>query len=156
MINESSSGFFQSSRGLREGDPLSPYLFVMAMEALSCLLRSAVNGGFLLAWKARSRGGEGVQVSHLLFVDDTLVFYGASKKQLLYLSWILMWFEVMSRLRINLDKSELIPVGGVENAEALAVDLGYKVGSLPSTYLGLPLGAPHRSVAVWDGVKERM
>ncbi|RVW33393.1 hypothetical protein CK203_094250 [Vitis vinifera] len=49
-----------------------------------------------------------------------------------------------------------IPVGGVENAEALAVDLGYKVGSLPSTYLGLPLGAPHRSVAVWDGVKERM
>ena len=156
MINESSSGFFQSSRGLRQDDPLSPYLFVLTMEALSCLLRSAVNEGFLLACKARSRGGEGVQVSHLLFADDTLVFYGASKDQLLYLSWILMWFEVMSRLRINLDKSELIPVGGVENAEALAVDLGYKVGSLPSTYLGLPLGAPHRSVAVWDGVKERM
>ena len=60
LVNGSPSGFFQSSRGLREGDPLSPYLFVMAMEALSCLLRSAVNGGFLLAWKARSRGGEGV------------------------------------------------------------------------------------------------
>ena len=79
MINESSSGFFQSSRGLRQDDPLSPYLFVLTMEALSCLLRSAVNEGFLLACKVRGRGGEGVQVPHLLFVDDTLVFCGASK-----------------------------------------------------------------------------
>ena len=97
-----------------------------------------------------------VQVSHLLFVDDTLVFCGPSKNQLMYLSWILMWFEAMSGLRINLDKSELISVGGVENAEALVVDLGCKVGSLLSTYLGLPLGVPHRSMVVWDGVEERM
>ena len=120
----------------------------MIMEVLSCLLRCAVNEGFLLAVKVRSRGSEGVQVSHLLFADDTLVFYGASKDQLLYLSWILMWFEAMSGLRINLDKSELISMGGVENTEALATNLGCKVGSLPSTYLGLPLGTPHRSVAV--------
>ena len=65
LVNGSPLGFFQSSRGLRQGDLLSPYLFVMIMEALSCLLRSAVNGGFLLACKARGRGGEGVQVSHL-------------------------------------------------------------------------------------------
>ena len=65
LVNGSPSGFFQSSRGLRQGDLLSPYLFVMIMEALSCLLRSAINGGFLLACKARGRGGEGVQVSHL-------------------------------------------------------------------------------------------
>ena len=65
LVNGSPSGFFQSSRGLRQGDLLFPYLFVMIMEALSCLLRSAVNGGFLLACKARGRGGEGVQVSHL-------------------------------------------------------------------------------------------
>ena len=67
-----------------------------------------------------------------------------------------MWFEVMSGLRINLDKSELISVGSVENAEELAAALGYKVGSLPTTYLGLPLGAPQRSLTIWDGVKERM
>ena len=126
----------------------------MIMEALSCLLRCAVNEGFLLAFKVRSRGSEGVQVSHLLFADDTLVFCGASKDQLLYLSWILMWFAAMSGLRINLDKSELISMGGVENTKALATNLGCKVGSLPSTYLGLPLGAPHRSVAIWDGVED--
>ena len=109
LVNETSSGFFQSSRGLRQGDPLSLYLFVIAMEALSCILRRAVSGGFLSACKVRVRGGEGAHVSHLLFVDDTLVFYGASQDQMKYLSWTLMWFEAISGLRINLDKSELTP-----------------------------------------------
>ena len=66
-----------------------------------------------------------------------------------------MWFEAILGLRINLDKSELIPVGCVENVEALAAELGCKVGSLPSSYLGLPLGAPFKSFATWDGVEER-
>ncbi|RVX21021.1 hypothetical protein CK203_002180 [Vitis vinifera] len=107
------------------------------------------------ACKARSRGGEGAQMSHLLFADDALVFCGSSQDQMTCLSWILMWLEAISGLRINLHKSELILVGGVENAKALAAELGCNVGSLPSSYLGLPLGAPHRSMAVWDGVEER-
>ncbi|RVW75414.1 putative ribonuclease H protein [Vitis vinifera] len=52
----------------------------------------------------------------------------------------------------NLDKSEILPVGRVEN---LALEAGCKVGRLPSSYLGIPLGANHKSVAVWDGVEER-
>ncbi|RVW97250.1 putative ribonuclease H protein [Vitis vinifera] len=92
----------------------------------------------------------------LMIADDTLVFCGASKVQLLHLNWILMWFEAMSGLRINLDKSELIPVGCVNNVEELAAAIGCKVGSLPTSYLGLPLGAQYRSRAVWDGVEERM
>ena len=97
---------------------------------------------------------EGVQISHLLFVDDTLVFCQASQDQLTYLSRLLMWFEAISGLRINLEKSELILVGRVENIDDLALDFGCRVGSLPSTYLGLPLGAPLKSVTVWDGVEE--
>ena len=46
-------------------------------------------------------------------------------------------------------------MGNVENVEELASELGCKVGSLPSTYLGMLLGAPFKSVAIWDGVKER-
>ena len=72
------------------------------------------------------------------------------------LRWLLMWFEVISGLRINLDESEILPMGRVENIEMLALELGCKVGALPSTYLGLPLGAPHKSMAVWDGVEERI
>ena len=74
LVNGTSSGFFQSSRGLRQGNPFSPYLFVIAMEALSCLLKRAVCGGFLSAYLVQGRGGEGVKVSHLLFADDTLIF----------------------------------------------------------------------------------
>ena len=71
-------------------------------------------------------------------------------------SWLLMWFEAIYGLSINLNKSEILPVGRVENVEVLASELGCKVGSLPSTYLGLPLGTPHKSVVVWDGAEERM
>ena len=73
-----------------------------------------------------------------------------------FLSWLLMWFEAISGLRIGLDKSEILLVGRVENLEVLALEFGYKAGVLPSTYLGLPLGAPHKFVAVWDGVEERL
>ncbi|RVW44756.1 putative ribonuclease H protein [Vitis vinifera] len=73
-----------------------------------------------------------------------------------FLSWTLCWFEAASGLRINLAKSEIIPVGEVDEILEMAVELGCKVGQLPSTYLGLPLGAPNKADYVWDGVKERM
>ena len=66
-----------------------------------------------------------------------------------------MWFEVVLDLRINLEKSELISVGRVENIDDVALDFGCRVGSLPSTYLGLLLGAPFKLVTVLDGVEER-
>ena len=54
-----------------------------------------------------------------------------------------------------MDKSEILPVGRVENLEVLALEVGCKVGRLPSSYLDLPLGAHHKSIIVWDGVEER-
>ena len=66
-----------------------------------------------------------------------------------------MWFEAISGLRISLDKSEILPVGRVENLKVLALEVGCKVGRLPTSYLGIPLGAIHKSMAVWDGVEER-
>ena len=125
------------------------------MEVFSCLLKRAVSGGFLSPCSVRGRKGEGVQVSHLLFADDALIFCEAKEEQLTYLCWLLMWFEAISGLRVNLEKSELILVGRVENVEELADEFGYKVGKLPSTYLGMPLGAPFKFAATWDGIEER-
>ena len=156
MINGSPCGFFQSSRGLRQGDPLSPYLFVIVMEAFSQLMKQAVDGGFLSTFRMGGYGREGVIVSHLLFADDTLVFVKDHHSQLTFFCCLLIWFEAMLGLKINLEKSELIPLGRVENVEMLAVELGCKVGRLPSTYLGLPLGTRYKSVRVWDGVEERL
>ncbi|KAJ9682243.1 hypothetical protein PVL29_018228 [Vitis rotundifolia] len=155
LINVTPAGFFQSSRGLRQGDPLSPYLFVIAMEVFSVFLKRVVQGGFLSGYRVKGRSEEGVLISHLLFANDTLVFCNPSQDHLTYLSWLLMWFEVISGLRINLKKSELIPVGRVENMDDLAWDFGCRVGNLPTTYLGMPLGAPFKSITVWDGVEER-
>ena len=66
-----------------------------------------------------------------------------------------MWFEALSGLRINLNKSEILPIGSVDNAKELAVELGCRIGSLPTSYLGLPLRAKHTVVGVWDTVEER-
>ena len=56
-----------------------------------------------------------------------------------------MWFEACSGLRVNLEKNELILMGRVHDIEDLALELGCKVGGLPSCYLSLPLGAPFKS-----------
>ena len=60
----------------------------------------------------------------------------------------------MSRLKINLEKSEMIPMGEVDNLEYLGCEIGCKVRKLPS-YLGLPLRASYKYAAVWDGVEEQ-
>ena len=59
--------------------------------------------------------GNSLQVSHLLFVDDTLVFCDADLGQILFLRLVLFWFEVVSGLNINMGKSELVPVSVVPN-----------------------------------------
>ena len=66
-----------------------------------------------------------------------------------------MWFEAMSGLKINLIKSEIIPIGPVTNVEELASELGCKIDSLPTSYLGLPLGAKDKAFGVWDSIEER-
>ena len=123
---------------------------------LSVLITRAIDGGFLSGCRIWGRGGTEMNISHLLFADDTVVFCEAKKEHLTYLNWTLFWFEATSGLRINLGKSEIFPVGEVEEVEELVVELGCRVGSLPSSYLGLPLGAHHNSLSVWDGVEERV
>ena len=56
---------------------------------------------------------------------------------------------------MNVDKSEVIPIGGANNMEELVVGLGCGVGKLPTSYSGLPLGASFKSLKVWDVVEER-
>ena len=155
MVN-GSPGFFRSSRGLRQGDPLSPYIFVIGMEASSCLISKAVERGFLSGCGFEGREGDGLTISHLLYADDTILFCEPKQDQMAYLSWLLMWFEAISGLKINLAKSEIILVRRVVNMEVLANELGCKIGALPSSYLGLPLGAQHNSMVVWDVIEERL
>ena len=108
----------------------------------------AKEGGFTDVFLVKGRNGLGVEVSHLLLADDTLILCDASKKNLEYLNWIFMLFVALSGLKINMEESELIPVRDVSNLEELAGILGCKVGAFPTTYLGLRLEAPYKSYRV--------
>ena len=155
LINGSPEGFFNSTRGLRQGDPLSPYLFVIGMEVFSNLVDKATSGGLLTGFNIENRQGEEEQITHLLFADDTLVFCNDTREKLAYLSWVLLWFEAIFSLKMNLEKSSILPLGIVENLEDLAAELGCRKGNLLTTYLGLPLGMKRKSIQVWDRVEER-
>ena len=93
-------------------------------------------------------------VSHSLFFDDTLIFYEAGPEQIQYVCLILLCFEVVSGLRVNLDKSKLVAIGEVDNIGALANILGCSVAASPMKYLGLPLGATYKATSLWNGVIE--
>lgn len=70
VVNGSSSSFFHSSKGLREGDPLSPYLVIAAMDAFTSLIKSAIAGKYLCGWRMGGAGREGLLILRLLFAYD--------------------------------------------------------------------------------------
>ena len=74
MVNDSSAGFFLSTRGLRQGNPLSPYLFVIGMEVFGRLIDRAMEGNFLTGCNVSGRGEEGLVLTHLLYADDQIEF----------------------------------------------------------------------------------
>ena len=86
----------------------------------------------------------------------TLIFCDADLDQILILRMILIWFEAVLGLKINLGKSELVPVGVVCNIDLLLNVLGCKQGSLPMKYLGLPLGANFKDKTIWNPILEKM
>jgi hypothetical protein len=113
LVNGSSSGFFPSTRGLRQGDPLSPLLFLLVMEALSRMMDRAVVGGLISGFSIRDQTESHLTISDLLFADDTLILCGANLDHIWYLRGVFVWFQAISGLKINLFKSEHVPVGDI-------------------------------------------
>ena len=87
---------------------------------------------------------------------NTLIFCNAMPSQLRYLWSVFLLFKAASRLKVNLVKSVLIPVGNVEQVSILVDILGCGVASLQVKYLGLPLGASSKAKHIWDGVIEKI
>jgi len=92
----------------------------------------------------------------VLFADDTLIMCDEDFDQILNLDHILLCFEAISGLKVNLQNYELVVVGEVPHIEELASILCCNISSLLLRYLGLPLGAPFKSKAIWDGLVEKM
>ena len=92
LVNGSLAGFFGSSRGLRQGDPLSPLLFLLVMEVLSQILKKTEDSGLLCGFHVGPVNFIGVRISHLLVADDTILFCDAPRDQLLAIRLALSCF----------------------------------------------------------------
>ncbi|XP_013583277.1 PREDICTED: uncharacterized protein LOC106292212 [Brassica oleracea var. oleracea] len=134
-VNGSTGGFFQSSRGITQGDPLSPYLFVLAMECFSRLLLSRYEAGSI-GYHPRT---ENLKISHLMFADDVMVFFDGSSNSLHEISECLDDFASWSGLHMNTTKTELF-TAGLDHSESQAIaSYAFPIGKFPIRYLGLPL-----------------
>ena len=148
MVNGSPTGFFGSSRGLRQGDPLSPHLFLLIMEVLSWILKKIEEGGFIQGFHVRPINTTGICISHLLYADDTILFCDASREQLLSIRLALTCFQAFTGLRVNVGKSEIVPIWEVSNIHTLTNILQCRVGSLPMIYWGMPLRTLYKTASI--------
>lgn len=136
LLNGASCGFFNSTRGLRQGCPLSPYLFCIIMEHFSTLLNEcALNGLIPTPFNKRN-----LHVSHLLFADDVLIYSKASILVVGNLKMFLADFGRFSRLVVNGRKSSILFSNCDENLkESVSSVVQFGKMTLPAIYLGLPL-----------------
>jgi len=155
LINGAPEGFFEAQRGIRQGDPVSPFLFILAMEGLNNMIKTAKTNRWITGFEVSTNNERSLEVTHLQYADDTLIFCDADEEQLRYLRVILVLFEGMSGLHINWGKSHLYPINLVSNMELLASVIGGEVGALPAIYLGMPLGAKSQSKEIWNTVLEK-
>lgn len=138
-MNGTPAGFFNSSCDLHQGDLLSLYLLLFVIETFNKIIDGIVEGGFLKGFSAGNKDYGTLDISHFLFVDDTLAFSYVNIGHIQFLRAILICFEAISKLRINLSKFELMMVGAVRDVEFFAFFLNCKVFFFQLKYLGLPL-----------------
>ncbi|KAL2248022.1 UNVERIFIED_CONTAM: putative mitochondrial protein [Sesamum indicum] len=136
-LNGNPHGFFTGARGLRQGDPLSPYLFVLVMEVLHLGLLQLIEQDlqFSYHWKC-----EPAKVFQLGFADDLLLFCRADLNSLRILKRGLDQFAEWSGLRLSVQKSHVIISRSAQGwKDQILTIMGFQEGQLPVRYLGLPL-----------------
>ncbi|KAJ4969222.1 hypothetical protein NE237_015923 [Protea cynaroides] len=142
LINGSPWGYFKGGWGIRQGDPMSPYLFTISMQPLSVMFEEAVlKKELTLALRCKP-----INLSHLLFVDDLMVFSKGTVSSVIAAMKIIDKFSLASRMKVNHSKSSII-MGGVSSQvrSDLIACCQFSEGSLPIKYLGLPLLASRLS-----------
>ena len=136
-INGQPCGQIQPTQGLRQGDPLSPYLFLICAEGLSALLHCAAQKNAIKGVAASARGP---RVSHLFFTDDSLVFGRATMSEATKIQRILKVYELSSGQRLNCSKTSLFFSPNTDDGtkEKVKNMFDAQVIKPHESYLGLP------------------
>ncbi|MCH82363.1 LINE-1 reverse transcriptase like [Trifolium medium] len=154
LVNGSPTGEINIQRGLKQGDPLAPFLFLLVAEGFGGSMRRA---GELNLFKGFSICREGPTISHLQYADDTLCIGEASVDNLWTMKALLRGFELASGLKVNFWKSCLIGINvGDSFMDMACTFLNCIRGGLPFKYLGLPVGANPRRLSTWVPLLEKI
>jgi len=150
-VNGNLSDFFYPSRGIRQGDPISPYLFLLCVEGLSSLLK--YSGPQYLA-KGIRVGIHTPWISHLLFADDCLIFTQASGRGAERLNAILEAYNKGSGQMVNRDKSAIFFSSNCKEEDKKEVFEYLKIGkeALEEKCLGLPTALGRSTIEAFESI----
>ena len=143
LVNGCPGPWFSCRRGLRQGDPLSPYLFLLVADVLQTLIKH--DGG------VRHPADQGVTCPILQYADDTLILLRGDTSNVSRLKHLLDQFSAATGLLINYDKSTVVPMHMEESTVKDCLEiLGCRHEGFPQTYLGLPLSCDKLKIASFD------
>jgi hypothetical protein len=150
LVNGSTIEEFNLERGLRQGEPFSPFLFNIAVQGLSCMLQRGCDLVFI---EGIDIGQGGFTLSHLQFADDTIIFNSAFLFSMQNITSILLCFELMLGLKVHFSKSSIFGVGIEDHVcDYTSQILRCKQEHLPFKYLGLPVGANSCRSLMWNPI----
>ncbi|KAL2921104.1 LINE-1 retrotransposable element ORF2 protein [Bienertia sinuspersici] len=153
VTNGKMHGFFQGKQGLRQGDPISPLLFVICMEYLSRLLKYVgMQKGYKFHYRCKS-----LSLNHLVFADDLIIFCRGEKDSVMANMRALATFAKTSGLIANAGKSALYACNmDKKEKEEIIQATGFVEEALPFRYLGVKISAKKLSAADCDFMTEKI
>ncbi|XP_057460090.1 uncharacterized protein LOC130750511 [Actinidia eriantha] len=152
-INGALYGFFKGRQGIRQGDPISPFLFVLCLEYLSRSLKQLKDSrDFNFHPKC-----QGLNLTHLAFADDLILFSMGDVPSVQLLVDKLGSFGECSGLKISLPKLNIFAAGiAREDLDIMKSNTGFSVGRFPFRYLGLPIAATKLTIAQFNPFVDRI
>lgn len=153
LVNGSPTNDFKVGRGLRQGDPLSHFLFLIVAEGLAGMMKKAVEIGKFKGYHITDH----TQFDILQFADDTILIGEGSWENLWTIKSLLRGFELVSGLKINFVKSKLIGLNIAETfLQAGSSFLSCLPDVVPFKFLGIPVGSNPRRSVTWKPVVDAM
>ncbi|GAA0173755.1 reverse transcriptase [Lithospermum erythrorhizon] len=152
-INGTLKGWFGSTRGLRQGDPISSYMFIIVLEVFNGLMREASqSAGFSFHHQCQLQ-----QITQISFADDMVIVVSPTQQSIQLMQQCLDEFGQITGLKLNCAKSKIYfgSVNTVERGRICRL-LSMEEGCLPMKYLGVPLSSGHLTCEDYRGLTDRI